>query len=271
MKNLKLGVLFVLCCSFACVNSLAAQDTDLANKKQILTRAHSSYYSLRGLGLNEFQASIQPNWELTLKKELQSNPEGAQNGLKMLRGLHFSMTLDPQGEVKVQHSSDAPPPNDEAAAGFQQIYSGMDQAVSGFFASWSLFMLTSPFPAVESEYRLEEVAGQYRLSYKDGSADVVTTMNKDLTITEIVVNSPQFKSTISPQFTKSPKGLMLSSYSGDYQPASGAGKVHLKILIDYQEVSGYQLPRKLDLDSTYDGTPTQMQLAFSNYSVKTKP
>ena len=221
--------------------------------------------------MSEFQASIRPNWELTLKKELQSNPEGAQNGLKMLNGIHFSMTLDPQGNVKVEHNTDAPPPNEAAAAGFQQIYSGMDQAVSGFFATWSLFMLTSPFPAIESEYRLESVAGQYRLSYKDGGSDVVTTMNKDLTITGIVVDSPQFKSTILPQFAKSPKGLMLSSYTGDYKPASGPGVVHLNIRIDYQEVSGFQLPRALDLDSIYDGAPTQMQLAFSSYSVKTKP
>src|SRR5205807_10672221 len=117
--------------------------------------------------MDEFQATIKPTWELTLKKELATNPEGAQNGLKMINGLHFSMVLDPDGEVKVSHSTDAPPPNEQAAKGFEQIYGGMDQAVSGFFATWSLFMLTSPLPEANSVYQLEDLGTQYRLSYKD--------------------------------------------------------------------------------------------------------
>ena len=270
MKKLR-WVSFLICCSLACLNVPAAHGADLANKKEIVKQARAAYYSLRKLGLSEFQANIKPNWEMTLKKELETNPEGAQNGLKMLNGLHFSMTLDPAGNVKVEHRSDAPPPNEQVAAGFNQIYSGMDQAVSGFFATWSLFMLTSPFPAVESAYQLEEVNGQYRLSYKEGSSDVATTMNKDLTIIEIVVNSPEFKSTIKPQISKSPKGFLLSGYEGDYKPTSGTGDVQLKVRLDYQQVSGLQLPNKLDMDSVYDGAPTQMQLVFSDYQVKTNP
>ena len=85
MKKLVIGVLFLFFCGFVCLDLSVAQATDLPDKKQIITKAHNAYYSLRNLGLSEFQASIRPNWELTLKKELQSNPEGAQNGLKMLQ------------------------------------------------------------------------------------------------------------------------------------------------------------------------------------------
>src|SRR5438270_13213473 len=95
------------------------------------------------------------------------------------------MTLHPDDNVKVDHSSDAPPPNDQAAAGFEQIYSGMNQAVDGFFSTWSMFMLKSPFPDPPGEYHLEEASGQYPLSWKESADDVLTSLSNNLCMTEI--------------------------------------------------------------------------------------
>jgi hypothetical protein len=178
--------------------------------------------------------------------------------------------MDASGNVKVDHSTDAPPPNEQVATGFNQIYSGMDQALSGFFQSWSPFVLTTPFPAVEGEYQLEDLGGEYKLSYKDGNADVVTRMNKDLLITAVTVNSPEFLSSVKPEFARTPKGFVLTGYSADYQPVSGKGVVQLNVQLEYNEVNGLQLPSRLKLDSVYDGAPTQMELAFAGYKVTTK-
>lgn len=249
---------------------LAALPVHGADKKEVIRQARAAYYSLRGLGLAEFRASMTPNWEVVLKDQMRSDPQSAQAGLKLLNGLHFTVSMDSAGVVKVDHSTDGPPPNEQVASGFNQIYSGMDQAISGFFQSWSPFMLTSPFPAVEGVYELEDHGGEYRLSYKDGTADVVTLMNKDLVITELRVSSPEFVSSFRPQFSRSPKGLVLTGYSADYQPTSGKGVVKLIVQLEYQEVSGLQLPRKLNLDSRYDGEPTQMELVFADYQVKTR-
>ena len=227
-----------------------------------------AYYSLRGLGMLEFQSSITPTWEVTLANEMRNDPASAQAGIKMLNGLHFAMTLDEQGKVKVDHRSDAPPPNEKAAAAFNQIYSGMDQAVSGFFETWSMFMLTSPFPETNSEYQLEDLGAEYRLSYKDGSSDVVTMMNKDLMITEVKVTSPEFFSSIRPQLSRRVGGFILDGYDADYRPTSGPGVVKLNVKLDYQDVNGLQLPRRLNMDSVYDGTPNQMELVFSYYKVQ---
>jgi hypothetical protein len=147
----------------------------------------------------------------------------------------------------------------------------MEQAMSGFFDSWSPFMLTSPFPEVASEYSMEELENQYHLSYKNGSAAVVTTMSKkDLVINEIKVDSPEFKRVIKPQFTKSAQGLLLSGYEAAYQGAGGGAAVQLNVLIENQPVSGLQLPHKLNLDGSYQGTPFQMELTFGEYYVKNR-
>jgi hypothetical protein len=268
-RLLKLRLAF-FCAGLFVLASLPANGADTTDKKQVMQRAHAAYYSLRDRGLAEFQAGIKPTWEVTLKEQIRTDPASAQKGLKLLSTLHFVMSLDTAGRVKLDHSVDTPPPNEQVASGFNQIYEGMDKALSGFFDSWSPFMLTSPFPAVESEYQLEDLGREYRLSYKDGSADVVTLMNKDFTITSVKVVSAEFSSVFKPLFTRTQKGFVLSGYSADYRPTSGKGIVALEVRIEYQEVNGLQLPRKLSLDSVYDGAPTQMELVFSDYQVKTR-
>lgn len=254
----------------ACFFAVSATPSHAVDRKEVITHARESYYSLRGMGLLEFQSSIKPTWEITLADQIRSDPAGAQRGLDLLNGLHFNMTLDDRGKVKVEHRADIAPPNEQAAKGFNQIYSGMDQAVSGFFDTWSLFMLTSPFPEVESEYMLEDLGAEYRLSYKEGSTDVVTRIKKDLIITEITVTSPDFVSSIRPVLSKTGAKYVLQGYDGDYRPVSGSGTVKLNVRLDYQDVKGMQLPHRLTLDSVYDGSPTKMELVFGDYVLKVR-
>lgn len=238
------------------------------DRAQVIERARGSYYGLRTLGLDEFQSTVKPNWSVVLKNELASNPEGAQAALKLLNGLHFSMVLDKDGKVTMTHHADFEPTNQQQREGFNQIFSGMEQAVSGFFATWSMFMLSSPFPEAGVEYQLDDLGSQWRLSYKDGASDVVTLMSKDLVISEVKVTSAEFVSSVRPQFRRSNNGFVLAGYAADYQPTSGPGVVKLDVKIDHALVNGLQLPVSLIADSVLDGAPTHIELAFSGHLVK---
>ncbi|HWG39077.1 MAG TPA: hypothetical protein VN658_00910 [Candidatus Acidoferrales bacterium] len=255
----------LLVCGFA---AMAQSQTPVANRKKVIEDARHAYYSLRAAGLDEFRATVKPNWELVLKDQLKSDPVSAQAGLKLLNGLHFSMLLDRSDKVTVAHHTDTAPINEQQRQGFDQIYSGMDQAINGFFTTWELFMLNSPFPTADSDYQLEDMGTQYRLSYKDGSSDVVTMLGKNLIITDIKVNSAEFVSSVRPQFVHTPKGFVLTGYDADYKPTSGPGVVKLTLKIDHAPVSGLQLPTSLVMDSVMDGAPTHMELAFSEFEVK---
>ena len=257
----------VFCCaaSLALASAYGAQRDD----KEIVKQARQEYYSLRNRGLIAFTSSVQPNWRLVLKDQLSANPAQAETALNLLNGIHFLLTLGPDGAVTVTHHADVAPTNEKVAEGFKQIFGGMEQSMSGFFDSWSPFMLTSPFPEVASDYRLDEVDNQYRLSYKEGTAAVVTTMSKkDLVISAISVESPEFKSVIKPQFTKSEQGLVLNGYQANYQGAGGGATVQLNVQIENQPVNGLQLPRKLNLSGSYQGSPFEMELVFSDYQLK---
>ena len=261
----KLFLPLLMACSLA---AMAQSRTPVADNKKVMEDARHAYYSLRTAGLDEFRATVKPNWELVLKDQLKADPVGAQAGLKLLNGIHFSMLLDDAGKVKVTHQTDTEPSNEQQRKGFDDIYSGMDQAINGIFATWSLFMLNSPFPSPDGEYKLEDLGTQYRLSYKDGAADVVTVMGKNLIITDIKVASKDFDSSVRPQFVHTQNGFVLAGYDADYKPTSGPGVVKLAIKIQHHPVNGLQLPDSLVLDSVMDGAPTHMELAFSDYEVK---
>jgi hypothetical protein len=140
----------------------------------------------------------------------------------------------------------------------------MDQTIQRFYTQC---LARPPLPAADSEYQLEYLGVQYRISYKDGPSDVVTTMGKDLIITEVKVNSSKFISSVKPQLTRTAKGFVLSGYSADYKPTQGPGVVKLDLKIVNQMVNGLQLPANLVLDSVLDGAPTHMELAFSDHQV----
>lgn len=264
----RLWMPLLLCCIILNIALPLAHCADVAEKREIIKKARAAYYSLRSHGLDGFETSVQPNWRLVLKDQLAQNPAGAEQGLTMLNGIHFVVLLGRNGAVKITHHQDVAPTNQQAAEGFEQIFSGMEQAMSGFFDSWSPFMLTSPFPEVSGDYTLEDANNQYHLSYKDQTAAIATTMSHDLVISEIRVDSPEFKSVLTPQFTKSAQGLLLSGYDATYQGAAGGESVKLNVRIENQPVNGFQLPRKLNLEGSYQGTPFQMELTFSNYQIK---
>ena len=248
-----------------------AHGADVANKREIVQQARQAYYSLQRQGLLEFQTSVQPNWRLVLKEQLEKDPKSAEVALKLLNGIHFTLKFAHDGAVSVTHRADVAAPNPEAAKGFEQIFSGMEQAMSGFFDTWKPFMFTTPFPEVDSLYQVEDTGTEYVLTYKDGDTDVTTTMSKQLVIREMKIVSPTFISALRPQFTRSPQGLLLTGYDATYREPSGSGAVTLKVQIGYQDVSGLQLPGSLTLNGSYEGTPFNMEMAFKDYSVKNQP
>jgi hypothetical protein len=129
-------------------------------------------------------------------------------------------------------------------------------------------MLGSPFPDPRSDYQLEQLKNQYVLSYTEQNAAITTTMSKNLVITDSKVETSDFKSDLRPQFAPGSHGLLLVGYDTTYVSPSGAGNSQLKVKVDYQELSGFELPRKLNLDGSFEGRPFSMEMTFGNYRVK---
>lgn len=264
------AVVLCSCLLVLVVSDAHAQQIPAASQssKEILSKARTAYYSLSDEGLAEFSCSVTPDWSALLAAERKDDPAGADRAVQTLNQLRFNAAYGQDGNVHITHNTIAGQ-NQKMVDAMNQIFSGMEQMTSGFFDTWKLFMISPPFPAVESEYQLDNSGTQYRLSYTEGSnTRVVTTMDPDFSINQLKVTTPEFNSAIWPKFTRTAKGFMFTSYEATYFGSKPGETTQLKVAIGYQEVSGLQLVRSLDLQGSYGGSPFSVQLTFSDCTVK---
>ena len=261
-SNLRRVFLSLLMCAAAISTADAAPQSA---RKEVVGRARQRYYNLRQQGLIEFQTNIKPNWGLLL-----TGVESNAGAMKLLNRLHFSMSIDSASKFRMDHHADMTPPDQKTADRFDRILKDMDEAVSRFVATWSIFMLTSPFPEIESDYDVKEVAGQYHFSHKEGATNVLTITDKDFMIIEIKVSGADLDASLKPVLEKTTQGFILKGYAASYETPSGARNTQLKVRLDYQEIRGLQLLREVKLDTVYEGKPAQMEWLFTNYQVKVR-
>ena len=238
-----------------------------ADKREIIRQARKAYYNLPSQGFDGFQVAVVPDWTVTLKDELKTDIPPDHPALKILNGIHFWLAWDQNGATKLSHQVDSTPVDQKSAEGMNQTVSGVEQVLSGFSQTIAPFLFSAPFPEAESTYDLEELSDLYRISYKEGQFDIITTMRKDFAVVEMKVKGQAFAASIKPQIKSSPKGFLLSGYEGDYQPASGDAYL-VSVQIDYKEVEGLQLPGELRMEATARGSTHKMDLHFTDFQVK---
>ena len=239
----------------------AVMSAQTAGRKEIVKQARQSYYSLKDQGLAEFQCITVPNWQLLLTEQ-KLDADQVSRAVQLLNKIQFSVSLVAGGEARVTHN-EVFAENEEVAKGLSQIYSGMEQMTTGFFQTWSAFSMSPALPEIGGDYQLEKTGTEYRLSYKDGTADVVTLLDRDFVMSYLKTTTPEFDSTIRPQFKKTAQGLLMTGYSATYTGKSAADTTELQIAIDYQTVDELQLPQKLDLKGASGGSPFHVEVTFS--------
>ncbi|HEY5994139.1 MAG TPA: hypothetical protein VIU46_06000 [Gallionellaceae bacterium] len=230
-------------------------------KEEILLKARASYYSLKKEGLNEFKCSIEPDWEAPLAELRKTNPQEVERRLKLFKKMHFEFTASVLGNIDVTHRYDGEVPAD-MAANFEQIYGGIRQMTSGFYATWKGFTLTPFLPEAREAYTLDQEPSQYRLGYEGGGTKVVTFLDPDMAITSAQITNDAFDSTITPKFRKVAGGFLMSGYDAVFEGTSPPSKITLHVLIDYKLVDGFQLPSRLDLQGSSEGKPFSLVVSF---------
>src|SRR4030095_5188876 len=115
---------------FALTTGVVRAQEPGTDKSTILRLARNAYYSARKSGLETLNATVIPNWNVVLTA---TGTAPSSESLRLLTGLHFSMLVDATGETTVKHSADTPAPNPTVQGGYDQIFSGMDQMITGFY------------------------------------------------------------------------------------------------------------------------------------------
>lgn len=232
------------------MNALAA-----GNCEEKISAARNAYYNPKSHGFAGFTATIKPNWKVIL------GPTSTRQNLKVFQSIRFSLEADANGAVKV--TRDFAENAAGAEAYIKEIQENLQRLVSGFFGIWSVFTITSPFPAEsENSLKFENAGNECRVFYSTNTTDVVLAMTDANVISELKLNSPRARRTIKPVFEKTSEGLLIKGYHSLFEPIGAGMKSDLKVAIEYQEVDGIKLPSKLELRGKLGADPIAAELSF---------
>lgn len=243
--------------SFLTILALAASvqpRNQSATNETVITRARSTYYSLARKGFKGFTASVEPNWEVILAQT--ATPAN----LLIFRAVQFSIVVDSNGAITLTHEVGPNAAKPELRPAVNLIHSDVQRLVSGFFNTWRIFMLNSPFP--EAEFQLEYQEKQHKVLYTTQSGKVTITMTDDFVITEWNIVGPTAKRTVKPQFQKTADGLMLIGYQGIFEPIGPGIKTTLDFQIEYQDAGGMNVPYKVGFTGMHGNEPVESELVF---------
>jgi hypothetical protein len=234
----------------------------LADSKDTLNAARAAYYSLRREGLTGFTCQVSTNWDAILAAQRRGDPAAADRLYQALTAIPITVDVGPGRRPKVTHG-ELPDGTPEETQTIKTIIGGLEEALSGFFDTWSPFVVASPIPPETAE--LVEAHDRWSAEYKDARIQLWLSMRKNYTIDVMRIAGSGFESTIQPQFTPTAKGMILTAVQGEYRPLPSGARSSVQLRIDYHDVGAFSLPRRVISSSARDGrTQTQMDLVFSN-------
>lgn len=240
----------VLLTSFALTVAVYPHNQSATNQS-VVGQARGAYYSLARKGFKGFTATVEPNWDVILAQT--ATPAN----LRSFRAVRFSMVVDENGAVTVTHEVG---PNSPSAEVVNRIHYDVQRLVTGFFNTWRIFAVSSPFP--ETDIKLEPVGKQYRAFYTTQSGAVTITMTDDFSIKEWNLTSPTVKRTVKPQFQKTADGFLLTDYKQIFEPIGDGMKTTLDFHLEYQDLNGMKVPQKVRLSGMHGSEPVEAELAF---------
>ena len=238
------------------------------NDQQILSQARRSYYNLRNEGVTSFSCRVMPDWDSVYKG---FKIDGAGESLRsVLAGMHFEVTVDPDGAVHFSDHSDMLPVDEQVTDRLRTVTSGMENVVTGFFKIWLSFMFASVISENDNDYQLEDVGEEYRLTQREGAARVSVTMSKDFAVTEMAVDTSEMELKFYPQFSLNSRRYLLTSYDTQMKVTTSAQSVDVRTSgkIEYQEIQRVKLPSNLKTIVATAANTVEIQISFKDCEVK---
>jgi hypothetical protein len=266
---IKSFILFAFLCGLSVAGHQAYAATVISDpgvKEQIVSQANARYYSLTGKGGEMFQCHLTPDWHEIISGQLNIAPDVEARVIGVLNQIQFTLALAADGKMSLSHT-DAQADNPEQANGLQQIYGGMEQMVSGFFGTWQMLMVTTPFPKQGSDYTLTAEPDAYSIDYRDSDVHTVLKMDKAYVISSVDMVTSAYKSRLEPQFSASPSGLVLTGYHATYDSGAEAEATDLTVHINNQSIGNAVLPGDMHLEGSYGGHAFAVTVRFSDCQV----
>lgn len=222
----------------------------------VISQARSAYYSLTKKGFKGFTATVEPNWKVILAHT--ATPKN----LKVFGAVRFTLVVDAKGTASLRHEVNADAAKPDLVPVVEQIQKDLQRLVAGFFNTWRMFVVGSPFPETANQIKIENLGAQYLLTYPSEPGEIMIVMTRDFLINEWKLSGPLASRTVKPHFQKTVDGFLLTGYQGVFEPVGDGIKTTLDFNIEYQDVSGLRLPHKVLLKGMHGSEPVEAEIVF---------
>jgi hypothetical protein len=234
---------FIIPC--LCSTQIHAQDKAARDR---LFAAHAQYYTPTASGLKSFRCEATIDWKAMLTRFSgtaipEDNPK-----LKYLQTVHLSVVDELKGKGSLEWSETAVPPDGKEAA-VNQIRDGLQMMVGGFFQSWNGYMNGSMVPLPDNSVEVTTAGdGVHLHGGTPSGAKFDEDFDKDMLLTQAVVDSPQMKVVAVPTYVRTEDGLVISAVSSRVNQPPSTAPMDVTFRVKYAKVNSFQIPSHVVYD-----------------------
>ncbi len=210
-----------------------------------LAKARGLYYTPVDSGLKSFHCDVGFDWKEFIQKASNQAVPDDDSRLKYLKTIQMSIDDDLHGGGELHWSAPAPAPED-AEASVGKIREGMQQVWSGFFQSWNSFA-TGDLVTLDARATTERTSDGYHVAVRTGPGLAEELYDSNLLLKTVRVTTPTLESIITPTFSPSAHGLLLTAVSSSYKQPPTAQPVEVTMKVGYATVGTFQLPSELSV------------------------
>jgi hypothetical protein len=237
--------------------------------KKFMDRARASYYDYKREGLAQFRCDVKADFA-RFYSGLEGDRPALDAVMPILEHVKYQVLIGPTGASTVSYSSEIAPPTEEAAARVRKAAGGLEQSLTGFLRTWSPFLFDSPpLPAAGDTFRMETAAENRVLTYKEKpNTDVRLTFRPDLSMENMIANSPDTDADFRLTFQNTPRGYLLNEYKAVVH--QGVNTLNMAAKVEYSTISGLQIPSRVAVYVPYKSQQLEMRFDFGGCDVKKK-
>jgi hypothetical protein len=228
--------IFVIPC--LCSTQIRAQDKAARDR---LFAAHAQYYTPTARGLKSFRCEATIDWKAMLTRFSGTEIPEDNPMLKYLQTVHLSVVDQLKGKGSLEWSDTGVPPDGKEAA-VKQMRDGLQTMFSGFFQSWNAYMNGSMVPLPDNSVEVTSAGNGVHLRAGTSSDAILDEdFDKNMLLTQAVVDSPQTRVVAIPTYVRTEDGLVISTVSSRLNQPPSAPPMDVTFRVKYAKVDSFQI------------------------------
>jgi len=244
--NRKLTCIYFAFFIIPCLCSTQIHAQDKAARERLFA-AHAQYYTPTASGLKSFRCEATIDWRTMLTRLSGTEIREDNPVLKYLQTVHLSVVDQLNGKGSLEWSDTSVPPAGKEAA-VKQMREGLQTMVGGFFQSWNGYMDGSMVMLPDNSVEVTTAGAGIHLHATPGNTNFDEDFDKDMLLTQAVVDNPQMRVVAIPTYVRTEDGLVISTVSSRVNQPPSAAPMDVTFRVKYAKVDSFQIPSHVVYD-----------------------